>query len=81
MCLVVVRGHDAQEVVEPALVAEVLARRRVTDLGDLEELEEVLYLERDAAGAWADHSHQRRSAGLAAVCCPTDLPLDTENVV
>lgn len=81
MRLVVVRGYDAQEVVEPALVAEILARRRVTDLGDLEQLEEVLHLQCDAAGAWTDDSHQGRSSSLLTGYCPTVIYLDTDDTI
>jgi hypothetical protein len=57
--LVIVRRHDAQEKLENVLVAEVRRRRGVADLGDVEDLHEVLHLDGVLAGPRADEAYDR----------------------
>ena len=54
--LVVVRGDHSQEVAVDVLVAEVHAGGRVADLGDVEDLQQVLHLDGGLAGSGADQA-------------------------
>lgn len=51
-----VRGHDPQEVLEQSLITQVDAGGRVGNLGDVEELQQILHLNGNRAGSWSDHS-------------------------
>lgn len=55
-CLQGIRRDHPQEVFVQSFVTEIDAGGRVRDLGDVKELQQVLYLNGDGAGAWADHA-------------------------
>ncbi len=77
-----VRGHDTEEVFEESLVAQVFAGRRISDLRDVKQLEEILHLDGHRAGARSYDSSdgllaRRRLVGRG----PVDAPLRSVFVV
>lgn len=80
-CLQSVRRHNPQEVFVQSFVTQVDARGRICDLGDVEELEQVLHLNGYGAGARADHARNGLLSpawgeGLAVRQAPVDpIPL------
>lgn len=58
-CLQSVRRDNPQEVFVQSFVTQVDACGRICNLGDVEELEQVLHLNGYGAGAWADHASNR----------------------
>ena len=65
--LVLVRGHHAQEVLVVVLVAEVHAGGGVADLGDVEDLQQVLDLDGGRAGAGSYETSDRFEPPCRAV--------------
>lgn len=66
-----VRGYDPQEVFVQSFVTQVDTCGRISDLGDVKELEQVLHLDGYRAGAWADHTCD----GLLSPACRERLAI------
>lgn len=77
-----VRGHDAEEVFEEGFVAQVYTGGRISDLWDVEQLEEILHLDGHRAGARTYDSSDGLLAGRRLVGRrPVDAPLRSVFIV
>lgn len=77
-----VRGHDTEEVFEEGFVAQVYAGGRISNLGNVKQLEKILHLDGHRAGARTYDSSDRLLTGRRLVGRrPVDAPLRSVFVV
>lgn len=58
LCLELVGGDDPDEIAEAILVCQITTRGAVTDLRDVEQLEQILHLDADGARTRSDDTYE-----------------------